>query len=68
LAARERFENARAALGKELTGIIVHVVIVDQPVSSWGPLNGHPVRVGMTRLRDGLDALADHYSAWRRSA
>jgi hypothetical protein len=48
IAARERFEAAMAAMaavGTELAGVVMHVV-VDQAVSSWGPLNGHPVRVG----------------------
>jgi hypothetical protein len=68
IAARERFEAAMAALEAELAGIVVHVCLVDQPVSSWGPLNGHPVRVGILRLRDGLDALSNHYAAARFAA
>jgi hypothetical protein len=69
MAARERLENAMAVLAvEELASIVLHVCVVDQPVTSWRPLNGHPVRVGIARLRDSLDALADHYGAWRHSA
>jgi Domain of unknown function (DUF6456) len=45
IAARERFEDAMAtvvAVEPELAGILMHVCVVDQPVSLWGPLNGYP--------------------------
>jgi Domain of unknown function (DUF6456) len=65
LIGRERFERAMAAVGP-LSGILLHVVICDEPATAWGPLNGRAASHGVPVLLVALDALCDHYNKRRR--
>jgi hypothetical protein len=57
--ARERFEQAMAALGP-LSPIALHVCICDLPASAWGA-NGKPNGDAVGLLRYALSVLAVHY-------
>jgi hypothetical protein len=61
--ARERFEQAQAALGP-LSPIALHVCICDLTPSAWGA-NGKPNGDAVGLLRYGLSVLIVHYSRAR---
>jgi Domain of unknown function (DUF6456) len=61
--ARERFEQAIAALGP-LAPIALHVCVCDLPASAWGA-NGRPNGDAVGLLRYGLAVLGVHYSRAR---
>ncbi len=61
--ARERFEQATAALGP-LSLIALHVCVCDLPASAWGA-NGKPNGDAVGLLRYALSVLAVHYAAVR---
>jgi hypothetical protein len=58
--ARERFEQAIAALGP-LSPITIHVAVCDLPASAWGA-NGKPNGDAVGILRLALSVLIVHYS------
>ena len=61
--ARERFEQAIAALGP-LSPIVIHVAICDLSASAWGA-NGKPNGDAVGILRLALSVLAVHYASVR---
>jgi hypothetical protein len=61
--ARERFEQAIAALGP-LSPIVIHVAICDLSASAWGA-NGKPNGDAVGLLRYALSVLAVHYARAR---
>ena len=61
--ARERFEQAIAALGP-LAPIVIHVAICDLPASAWGA-NGKSNGDAIGLLRYALAVLGLHYTATR---
>jgi hypothetical protein len=53
--------GALRAVGKRLSPVLVHVCLADGTASAWARKNAHDPRGGLTALRLGLDALADHF-------
>jgi hypothetical protein len=60
-AARERYVAVLRAVGAQLSPVLVHVALLDQPVTDWARSRGWVPQVGMPLLQLALDALADHY-------
>jgi hypothetical protein len=57
---RRRFEIALQAAGTQLSTLLMHVAVLDQPLSDWsrpGMHNGD----GAALLRLSLDILGEHY-------
>jgi hypothetical protein len=61
LAARRRFEEAVAAVGDGLTGILWRVVCAGEGMREAERALGWPARAGRVVLGIALDRLADHY-------
>ena len=59
--ARKRYTDAIQAVGKRLTGVIVHVALLDHSVGDWAREHGYRAEAGMAALHLALDTLADHY-------
>lgn len=54
------YSKALAALGP-LALIVTWVAVFGRPAASWATHHGRPARDGIAVLREGLQALADHY-------
>lgn len=59
--ARERYREAMQSVGKRLSGVIVHVALLDHSVGDWARGHGYRAEAGMAALHLALDTLADHY-------
>ncbi len=68
---RQEYSTAMQAVGQILSPILVHVVIDGKTAASWaegrGKQGSGAAQDGMTTLRLGLDALAQHYRLTSKS-
>ena len=61
VAAQQEYQAAIQAVGIQLSGVLVHVVICDQPATEWARSAGRRTTQGMKALKEALDRLAAHY-------
>lgn len=61
LAACARFRAAIQAVGKTVSGMVVHIVLNNQTIASWAEMKGMSASVATGYLISGLDRLQDHY-------
>jgi hypothetical protein len=59
--ARLLVNNALKAVGNQLSPVIIHTCGLDLSADSWASRHGHSGRSGLTVLKLGLDALAEHF-------
>ena len=60
-AACDRYAAALRSIGPHLSPVLVHVALLDQPVTEWARSKGWVPQVGMPLLQLSLETLADHY-------
>ena len=65
---RVAFTRAIRGIGAQLSGVVVHVCLIDGSAAEWAISRMLPRSDGIARLRAGLDALADHYGLPRGGA
>jgi hypothetical protein len=65
---RCRVDAAMRDVGKQLSAVLVHVCLCDEPARDWALRIGGAPQAGIVVLRLALDALADHYEKGRRAA
>ena len=59
-AAHKQVQQAMAAVGNRLSGILVSVVLMDETAQEWATSEGEHPKGGIVGLRLALDTLADH--------
>lgn len=59
--ARESYRRALGLLPKAFVGVVVAVCLVGESAGDWAHAAGKREEVGIEYLRDGLDALVEHY-------